>query len=646
MNPSRALFGLLLRWIAIVLPVSSPLYAAHLVGGHLTYTCLGGNDYEVTLRVYRDCGGNGAAFDNLADLAVYDASNNLILNVGMSKGVEIVLPNNSTGNPCLSSPPGLCTEYVDYVSVLNLPPIAGGYLLVHQRCCRNGGIDNVANSGTYGNTYSVRIPDLGANCNSSPQFTAPPPIVLCLGDPLQVQIAASDADGDSLYFEFCEIFNGGGQSGGSGCTAVTPQPSCPPPYTAVPFSAGYTATNPMPGSPAIGIEDSTGKLFGLPNQLGRFVVGVCVTEYRNGLPLSTVRLDYQFIVTQCVSNLVADMLTPVEDPDINCVGLTVGFVNQSPNFTTLHWDFGVPGVLDDTANVSNPSFTYPYADTFTVQLIVNPGFVCSDTTSFQFVVQPEVSGNLLWTGVPCFEVQNIQFEAIGNWPPGSSFVWDFGPGASPIGWGQLVPPPVSWSAPGWHVAECFVSYPPNCQIVLSDSIFISNLNATVDAGPDQIIAPGQSAVLGANGGQSYYWYSDVPARYSGRYEQSIVVWPFDDTTTFYVRVLDALGCAGVDSVRVFVLGPESDDPPANTLTPNGDGLNESLDLSRFIESDPADFLVYNRWGSLVYERFDYDNQWRGQDAGGNPLPDGTYYVLLVRSGQVLYKGPVHLIRGR
>ncbi len=642
---NRISAGAVLSLFALMLFQPENSRAAHLVGGHITYRCLGGGDYDIKLRVYRDCAGGGAAFDAFADLAVYDASNNLILNIGIAKGTEFILPNNNTGNPCLSSPPGLCTEYADYDTVVNLPPIAGGYTLVHQRCCRNAGIDNVQNSGAFGNTYSTRIPDMGANCNSSAQFTAPSPIVLCLGDPLQFQIEAIDPDGDSLFYEFCEILNGGGQSGG-GCNAVVPQPSCPPPFTAIPFAPGYSALNPIPGSPAISIEDSTGKLLGTPNQLGRYVVGVCVSEFRAGSLLSTVQLDYQFIVTQCVSNITADMVTPIEDPSINCDGLTVNFINQSPSFSTLLWDFGVPTATNDTSNLPNPQFTYPYADTFRVQLIVNPGFVCSDTAFFDFIVQPPVSGNLLWTGTPCFEVQNLQFEAVGNWPAQTQFVWDFGPNASPIGWGQLVPPPVSWSTPGWHVVEFFADYPPNCQVILTDSVFISNLSATVDAGPDQTIALGQNALLNASGGSEYYWFSDVPARYSGRFEQGISVWPFEDTTTFYVRVLDAQGCAGIDSVRVFVLDIENPSAPPNTLTPNGDGLNETLDLSLFLEDGPANLTVYNRWGSPVVEILNYKNDWNGRSSGGDLLPDGSYYVLLIRDGVTLYKSSVHLIRGR
>ena len=44
----------------------------------------------------------------------------------------------------------------------------------------------------------------------------------------------------------------------------------------------------------------------------------------------------------------------------------------------------------------------------------------------------------------------------------------------------------------------------------------------MDAGPDQTIASGSSTALTATGGE-YFWYSDRPARYSGRFEPTIFV---------------------------------------------------------------------------------------------------------------------------
>ena len=43
------------------------------------------------------------------------------------------------------------------------------------------------------------------------------------------------------------------------------------------------------------------------------------------------------------------------------------------------------------------------------------------------------------------------------------------------------------------------------------------------------------------------------------------------------------------------------------------------------------FQVYNRWGSLVYASDGgekYQNDWDGTNNAGQPLVNGTYFVLL------------------
>ena len=57
-----------LNWTAtaFLLLLAMPVKGTHLVGGEMYYDHVGGNDYEVHLIVYRDCGPtntNGTGFD-------------------------------------------------------------------------------------------------------------------------------------------------------------------------------------------------------------------------------------------------------------------------------------------------------------------------------------------------------------------------------------------------------------------------------------------------------------------------------------------------------------------------------------------------------------------------------------------------------
>jgi hypothetical protein len=64
--------------VLILFLLLNKAYATHIVGGEIYYTCLGGDNYKITLKLYRDCFNGQAAFDSPAFIGIYDASNNLL----------------------------------------------------------------------------------------------------------------------------------------------------------------------------------------------------------------------------------------------------------------------------------------------------------------------------------------------------------------------------------------------------------------------------------------------------------------------------------------------------------------------------------------------------------------------------------------
>jgi len=88
----------------------------------------------------------------------------------------------------------------------------------------------------------------------------------------------------------------------------------------------------------------------------------------------------------------------------------------------------------------------------------------------------------------------------------------------------------------------------------------------------------------------------------------------------------------------------------NTITANDDGLNDVFVFDILVQN-PNDyvnneFLVFNRWGDVVYEAKPYSNDWGGTNQNGKPLPEGTYYYILrldFAAGLIL-KGDVTILR--
>lgn len=96
--------------------------------------------------------------------------------------------------------------------------------------------------------------------------------------------------------------------------------------------------------------------------------------------------------------------------------------------------------------------------------------------------------------------------------------------------------------------------------------------------------------------------------------------------SIYIRSTGATGCMQVGEL---LLEPGNCVIPRG-ISPNGDGDNDSFDLSGF---DVNMLNIYNRYGTKVYSRSDYTNQWSGQSDNGQELPDGTYfYVVEVPGG--------------
>lgn len=62
---------------------------------------------------------------------------------------------------------------------------------------------------------------------------------------------------------------------------------------------------------------------------------------------------------------------------------------------------------------------------------------------------------------------------------------------------------------------------------------------------------------------------------------------------------------------------------------NNDGFNDNLNLTFISDrSGISKFTVYNRYGTKVYDKADYVNEWHGQDNSGDDLVTGTYYFVL------------------
>ncbi len=428
-------------WIPILLLFLSAtdLQAFHIVGGEITYKCLGNDNYRVSLTVYRDCNCVQCGdLDSLAHIFVFRQGS-------IDSLYRIVRPPKDPVGPpinlCIEDEnvlSSVCVEKADYEMDMFLPPNPAGYDLVYQRYSRNETLVNINVPSQTGSSYLTHIPsDSLAICNSSPVFKEFPPTMLCTNLPFSLDQSATDLDGDSLVYKFCNPWIGGGDNcpvPGDTLYPLQCHTIPPPPYNSVSWANGYDAQNPL-GMDVMTLNPVTGLLSGTPPVSGQYVVGICVEEYRDSILINSIRRDFQFNVIECdasVAQVVSDEVNAFGEYVFNgCNDFTVSFVNSSIKANKFLWDFGVPGTNSDMSTEENPSYQYPDTGKYVGQLIAiyeTPDIFCVDTAEIVVLLYPIVDANFE-NDIACYyeptQFTNTSLTTHGEF---QTFLWDFGDG--------------------------------------------------------------------------------------------------------------------------------------------------------------------------------------------------------------------------
>ena len=578
----------------VVLLLPSFLKATHIVGGEMTYTCLGNNQYEINLTIFRDCfyGNPNAWFDDPASIGVFNASNQLLFEV------QIDLIGNDTLEPILSGecfvvPPDVCVHTTTYTTIVELPPIIGGYQLAYQRCCRNQTIVNIIDPLDSGATYGVTISEQALlECNSSPKFQAWPPLYICVNEPIVFDQSAIDVDGDSIVYRLCTPL--------LGATPDIPQPQPPnnPPYDPINWvSPPYgvdNMLNGLPGGEPLEINMETGLLTGLPNTIGH-----CVEEYRDGELIATTRRDFQYNVGVCgqaVSSFFA--------PEIQCQSFTVEFDNQSLGADDYLWFFNDPNNPDASTTDPNPSYTYQDTGLYTIMLVAEPGSICQDTSFQEVYIQynslfPDFDIDVTeCSDSVVIEVNDLTVDTI----------------STPVEWtwtllqtgetSDLQNPSFVIDETGFYTLELLVTAENGCEQTVIQSLAIELIENDL---PDTIaICPGDSINLnnGFNPDYSYVW--SPPDGLDDPFSPNPLASP-TDTTTYSVQITAFNGeCQTERSITVLVPEPIVIDLPPDQTTCEPDLLliaSSNTGISYNWSTDPNFNVIFEINDSITVTPF-------------------------------------------
>jgi gliding motility-associated-like protein len=115
-----------------------------------------------------------------------------------------------------------------------------------------------------------------------------------------------------------------------------------------------------------------------------------------------------------------------------------------------------------------------------------------------------------------------------------------------------------------------------------------------------------------------------------------------DVDRFYtLTVTDKLGCQTTDTTYVKV-SPEIN--ITNTFTPNGDGINDTWELTGLQAYTQATVDIFNRYGQKIFHSLGYPKAWDGT-YNGSPLPSGVYYYIIdTKYNNLKFSGDITIVR--
>ncbi len=547
----------LLFAFALFLIPGSGAIASHTKGGWMYYEYLGQGivdptklRYKVVLNLYMICNPGAGQLDDPINFSIFDAGTNAFIqniSVGISRNNNTQNCTQQACHECITPIPSICYKIVSYEKDIELAPSLNGYTISWQRCCRITGLSNIQPpSNSAGATYTISIPGTrggnGAALNSSPKFNFNDTAIVCNNSFFSVDFGAVDPNSDSLVYSFCDAFGGGTQGSPIPATASNP------PYTPVQYSAGFSGAFPLGNN--VSIDRRTGIVSGIAPASGEYVVTVCVSEYRDGEYIGQARKELHLTVADC--SIVKAVLNPSY---LTCDGFAMTFSNNgSGNINDYFWDFGVPGVDDDTSNLPNPTFTYPDTGRYVIKLVVNRNSPCGDSTRAIVDVYPGFFPGFIFSNPACINVPvSFTDTTRTNYGVVNTWRWDFGNGAVLNDTSHLANPTYTYTAGGTYNVTLQVSNSKGCTKTVSQDVTVGNPPPIVMLFRDTSYCALDTVQLNASGTGNFSW---SPTSFmTGANTATPLVFP--PTPTKYYVTLDANGCISRDSVTVN---------PVNNLT--------------------------------------------------------------------------------
>ena len=296
--------------LALFLFVSMQSNATHITGGNIEYICLGNNQYEVSLTVFRDC--NGIGLWNTTNLSF---TSNTCIDFTTIAHLDPNYPVFSTPvcptatQACNSSTVYGIERYV-YRDTVTLAS-CDDWVIAWSICCRSPNITTLYNPSGEVFYIETELDATISSCDNSPSFiNKMPDIYVCgVNSLIQINCAATDTDGDSLVYSLIDALNS--------------------PTSIVSYYSPLSGISPIIAT-TVNLNSSTGILSFMPTTVQRVVFVIQVEEYRNGVKIGAVVREFSTVIGTCTNNNTSPVVNSINGTTINNGNIPISVFPNTP----------------------------------------------------------------------------------------------------------------------------------------------------------------------------------------------------------------------------------------------------------------------------------------------------------------------------
>jgi gliding motility-associated-like protein len=312
---------------------------------------------------------------------------------------------------------------------------------------------------------------------------------------------------------------------------------------------------------------------------------------------------------------------------LKCSDLPVLFDNNSVGNSSYTWSYGD----GDTAYTYDGYNVYADYGVYDVTLIATDNqTLCQDSMSviIDILASPEVGFTSSITDA-CAYVNVIFTDTIQD--PTTNVYWTFGDGENSYQFGQV---DHQFAQPGCYDITLYVTGTNGCTVADTVEDMVCVVPAPIaDFYVDNTVHLIDDATFYFDNQSQYALYYDWTF---GDGDTSVATNPiheYNGVGEYLVTLTasNALGCADTANLTVIVKEEFLLYVP-NTFTPNDDDTNDDFKPiinNRYVESS-YHFMIFNRWGEMVFESYDANYGWDGTYGADMNLPvqDGVYSWVL------------------